>query len=73
MSKRLTRIFQQELPQKANQLFQRDIHVVLESNQTIFGKCLRTDNQLLLVEDYRFHRHTLAFTQIVEVIYDQTV
>jgi hypothetical protein len=26
-----------------------------------------------LVEDYRFHQHTLAFTQIVEVIYDQTV
>lgn len=73
MSKRLVRIFQKDLATRAAQLPPRDIHVVLESNQTLFGKCLSTDHQLLLVEDYRFHKHTLAFTQIVEIIYDEAV
>ncbi|WP_428662270.1 hypothetical protein [Runella sp.] len=70
MGKRLIRVFQSELSARAAELLNREINVVLKSNQTFFGHCLKIENQLLFLKDQRMHDHTLAFTQIDLVVYD---
>lgn len=72
MSKRLIRIFSSDLPDRAAELVNREINVVLKSNQTFFGHCWKVENQILFLKDLRKHVHNLAFTQIESVIYDQS-
>ena len=73
MAKRLVRIFNGQLEQRTNELTDRPISVILKSGNTVFGQFEKTENHLLFVKDGRFHQHILAFTQIEEVIYDQSV
>ncbi|AEI50584.1 hypothetical protein [Runella slithyformis] len=72
MGKRLIRVFQAQLSARTSELLNREINVVLKSDQTFFGRCLKIENQLLFLEDQRMHLHTLAFTQIDTVVYDQS-
>lgn len=71
MSKRLIRIPSSDLPERAAGLVNREINVVLKSNQTFFGHCWKIENQILFLKDLRKHIHNLAFSQIESVIYDQ--
>ena len=70
MGKRLTRIVQSTLATRTAELLNRDINVILKSNQTFFGRCQKIENNLLFLQDQRMHRHTFAFTQIDTVVYD---
>jgi hypothetical protein len=72
MSKRLIRIFQPALTERSAELVNREVNVVLKSNQTFFGVCWKIENQILFLKDFRQHAHNLAFTQIESVIYDQS-
>lgn len=72
MSKRLIRLFSSDLPDRAAELVNREINVVLKSNQTFFGYCWKVENQILFLKDLRKHTHNLTFTQIESVIYDQS-
>jgi len=72
MGKRLVRIFNDQLEQRTKELTDRPISVILKSGHTIFGQFEKAENHLLFVKDQRFHQHILAFTQIEEVIYDQS-
>ncbi len=71
MSKRLIRIFQPDLSERSSELVNREINVILKSNQTFFGHCWKIENQIIFIKDLRKHAHNLAFTQIESVIYDQ--
>ena len=72
MSKRLIRVFQPELINRSAELVNRDINVILKSNQTFFGHCWKIENNILFLKDLRKHAHNLAFSQIESVIYDQS-
>ncbi len=72
MSKRLIRVFQPDLVNRSAELVNRDINVVLKSNQTFFGHCWKIENNILFLKDLRKHAHNLAFSQIESVIYDQS-
>jgi small nuclear ribonucleoprotein (snRNP)-like protein len=72
MGKRIVRITSSQLPERVAELAQRQINVVLKSGQTVYGKFQKADNYFLLLHDNRAHLHTLAYTQIDEVIYDQS-
>lgn len=72
MGKRLIRLFQPGLSDHATELLNREINVVLKSNQTFFGRCWKIENHILFLKDQRKHSHSLAFTQIESVIYDQS-
>lgn len=71
MGKRLHKLFQADLAKEASSLVGKDINIVLKSNQTFLGRCLKVENQMLFITDFRNHPHSLAFTQIESVIYDQ--
>ncbi|MCP1382382.1 hypothetical protein [Runella salmonicolor] len=70
MGKRLIRIVQSALSARTEELLNREINVVLKSNQTFFGRCQKIENNLIFLQDQRMHRHTFAFTQIDTVVYD---
>jgi hypothetical protein len=72
MGKRLIRVFQPDLVHRSAELVNRDINVVLKSNQTFFGHCWKIENNILFLKDLRRHAHNLAFSQIESVIYDQS-
>jgi len=72
MSKRLIRVFQPDLVNRSAELVNRDINVILKSNQTFFGHCWKIENNILFLKDLRKHAHNLAFSQIESVIYDQS-
>ncbi|MFN8347905.1 MAG: hypothetical protein U0X91_23070 [Spirosomataceae bacterium] len=72
MGKRLIRIFPAQLPARAAEIIHRDVNIVLKSNQTFFGHCLKIENQIIFLKDFRHHRHNIAFSQIESVIYDQS-
>ncbi len=72
MGKRLIRVSQPELINRSAELVNRDINVVLKSNQTFFGHCWKIENNILFLKDLRRHAHNLAFSQIESVIYDQS-
>ncbi len=72
MGKRLHKLFQADLAKEASSLVGKDINIVLKSNQTFLGRCLKVENQMLFIKDFRNHPHSLAFTQIEAVIYDQS-
>lgn len=72
MGKRLIRVFQPDLGNRTAELINRDINVILKSNQTFFGHCWKIENHLIFLKDLRKHEHNLAFSQIESVIYDQS-
>ncbi|MEZ4902941.1 MAG: hypothetical protein R2822_14900 [Spirosomataceae bacterium] len=72
MSKRLIRVFQADLVGRSAELIGQEINVILKSNQTFFGRCWKVENSIIFLKDQRKHNHTLAFTQIESVIYDQS-
>ena len=72
MGKRMIRVFNGQLAAQITQLLHRQLNVVLKSGHTIYGQLEKTENGLLFVRDARFHLHTLAVTQVEEIIYDQS-
>lgn len=72
MGKRLIRVFQSQLPERSAEIIRRDVNIVLKSNQTFFGHCLKIENQIIFLKDFRQHLHNVAFSQIESVIYDQS-
>ncbi|GAB3165518.1 hypothetical protein [Telluribacter humicola] len=71
MSKRLIRIFAADVPARLNELSGHDLHVVLRSGHTHFGKLLSFTPDLLTVQDSRGHRHAISVAEMEEVIYDK--
>ena len=68
----MIRVFNEQLPQQTTQLLNQPMNVVLKSGHTIYGQLQKAENGLLFVRDARFHLHTIAMTQVEEVIYDQS-
>ena len=68
----MIRVFNGQLVAQTTQLLHCWLHVVLKSGHTIYGQLEKAENGLLFVRDARSHLHTLAITQVEEVIYDQS-
>ena len=73
MGKRMIRVLNGQILAQTTQLLRQPLNVVLKSGHTIYGQLEKAENGLLFVRDARFHLHTLAITQVEEVIYDQSV
>jgi antitoxin component of MazEF toxin-antitoxin module len=71
MAKRMVRIFPNAFYEELGLLVGREVNVILNNNQTIFGRVIGVESAHLLLQDLRFHRHRPHFDNIAEVLYDQ--
>ncbi|TAE97258.1 MAG: hypothetical protein EAZ70_09690 [Runella slithyformis] len=72
MGKRMIRIGGHQVAERVAELGNRSVNVVLKSGHTVYGQFKKADDYFIYVHDNRSHPHILAFTQIDEVIYDQS-
>jgi hypothetical protein len=71
MSKRLTRIASSRLSdQELTGLLKHEIHGVLNNGKTYFGVLISFTTSQLVIQDPRRYEHTLAFTELYEIVYD---
>ena len=71
MSKRLLRLFPNDIPDTIPQLIGREINVVQRDGRTLFGTLESSDGTSLLLRDLRSHPHEVRLAEIAEVVYDQ--
>ncbi|WP_031525410.1 LSM domain-containing protein [Dyadobacter crusticola] len=70
MSKRLGRISSPQLPAQLQSLLNQEITAVLNNGKTYFGTLASFNESNLVIEDTRSHPHTLAISELYEVVYD---
>lgn len=79
MGRRTIRFRRQDIPEKLSSLpLQSEIHVVLESGITLFGKLVQIQSGYLTLTEgkphwynLRQHTHTISFQDIEEIESDQ--
>ncbi len=71
MSKRIVRINRKDLGEQLAGITGRDINVVLNDDHTKFGVLHELLQDTLILRDHRDHLHTIDFTSVAEVIYDE--
>lgn len=71
MSKRLIRIFASMVLDALPRLLNQEIHVVLYTGQTFFGRLESSTALDLCLYDLRSHMHQINLADIEEIILDQ--
>ncbi|WP_439880182.1 hypothetical protein ACSX1A_13575 [Pontibacter sp. MBLB2868] len=71
MGKRQVRIFRKNLEEHLPELLlQSSVQVVLRSKAVLNGVLSSSGPAMLALQDFRFGKHTFAFNDVEEVIYD---
>ena len=72
MGKRQFRIFNADLQKRQAELLQQsEIQVILQNGKVLQGKITAFSPENLTLTDKRFHKHTLALTEVTEVVFDK--
>ena len=71
MSKRLVRIYPQNVFFKLEKAAGLEVNAVTQSGRTYFGKLISVTIDTLIIKDTRNHAHKLALSDLYEIVYDQ--
>ena len=71
MSKRLVRIYPQNVFFKLEKAAGLEINAVMQSGRTYLGKITSVTIDSLIIKDTRNHSHKLSLSDLYEIVYDQ--
>ncbi len=71
MGKRLLRIFQKDISSRLNQLLKKEVNIVFMSKVTLHGVIIKSEQEVLFVNDMLHRKHEFRINTIAEIHLDQ--
>ncbi|MCS7027694.1 MAG: hypothetical protein NZ519_02920 [Bacteroidia bacterium] len=73
MGKRQERIKGKMLPKNFSKIEGREVNVIQRDGITVHGYVIFANNEKLILEDLRYHKHEVPISNIAEVVVDTAV